>query len=148
MATSIGNEAPEFKAPTPNGSSLSLSDIKGKVTLIDFWASWSRICRIQSPKKVELYKKYQSKGLEIISVSLDGSPNQKNPKSEWRKAINDDNLNWHHVSNLNYFNDTIVKTYHIKSLPSSFLVDDKGKIVAKNLSYKALDDSIAALLNE
>jgi len=146
-ATEIGKVAPAFSAPSPDGKTLSLNDIKGKVTLIDFWASWCRPCRIENPNVVKVYNKYHDKGLEIISVSLDGSRNQKDPKAAWIKAIKEDNLTWHHVSNLNYFNDPVAKSYNIRSIPATFLLDESGKIVAKNLRGPALENAVSKLLD-
>jgi len=94
-----------------------------------------------------IYNKYHDKGLEIISVSLDGSPRQKNSKDAWIKAIEKDNLTWYHISHLSYFNDPIAKQYHIQSIPSTFILDSEGIIIAKNLRGKTLENKIAELLN-
>lgn len=146
-ATQIGAMAPEFSAPNPDGKTLALNDVKGKLTLIDFWASWCKPCRRENPNVVKVYEKYHDKGLEIISVSLDGSRNQKDPKAAWIKAIEDDKLTWSHVSNLNYFNDPVAKAYNIRSIPATFLLDQDGKIVAKNLRGPALEQKVAEYLN-
>jgi len=145
--TEIGKIAPEFSAPTPEGNMLSLSEVKGKITLIDFWAAWCGPCRRENPNLVQIYEKYHDKGLEIIGVSLDGNTRQADPKAAWVKAIADDNLTWPQISNLNYFNGPIVRMYNIKSIPSSFILDAEGKIVAKNLRGAALEEKIAELLN-
>ena len=146
-ATQIGQVAPAFSAPTPDGKMLSLDDVKGKLTLIDFWASWCKPCRRENPNVVKVYNKYHKKGLEIISVSLDGSRSQKDPKAAWIKAIEDDKLTWSHVSNLNYFNDPVAKAYNINSIPATYLLDQDGKIVAKNLRGDALEKKVAEYLN-
>jgi thiol-disulfide isomerase/thioredoxin len=146
-ATQIGNVAPSFSGPTPDGKQLALDDVKGKLTLIDFWASWCKPCRMENPNVVKVYQKYHSKGLEIISVSLDGSRNQKDPKAAWIKAIEEDNLTWNHISNLNYFNDPVAKSYNIRSIPATFLLDENGRIIAKNLRGNALEEAIAKYLN-
>lgn len=138
----IGGKAPDFTAPTPDGKKLSLNNIKGKATIIDFWASWCGPCRRENPNVVKVYNKYHGKGLEIISVSLD-RPGQK---EKWLKAIEDDKLTWHHVSNLNYFNDAVAKQYNIQAIPATFILDADGKIVAKGLRGQALEDKIAELL--
>ncbi len=147
QATQIGSVAPEFSAPDVDGKPLALSDVKGKLTLIDFWASWCKPCRRENPNVVKVYNKYHSKGLEIISVSLDGTRTQKDPKAAWLKAIEDDKLTWHHVSNLKYFNDPVARTYNIRSIPATFLLDENGKIVAKNLRGDALEKKVAEFLN-
>lgn len=139
----IGQMAPDFTAPNTNGESVALNDIKGKVTIIDFWASWCGPCRRENPNVVKTYKKYHDKGLEIIGVSLD-RPDQKD---RWLKAIKDDQLDWHHVSHLNYFNDPVAQLYNITSIPATFILDASGKIVAKNLRGDALEKKIAELLD-
>lgn len=142
-ALNIGKEAPDFSAPSPDGNQLALSDIRGKATIIDFWASWCGPCRKENPNVVKIYQKYHDKGLEIINVSLD----RPGHKDRWIKAIKDDNLTWHHVSNLNYFNDPIAKLYNINAIPATYILDASGKIVAKNLRGAALDEKIGELLN-
>ena len=95
---------------------------------------------------VKLYEKYHDKGLEMIGISLDGNATQKNPKSDWKKAIKEDQLIWDQISNLNYFNDTISKTYSVRSLPASFILNSEGVIVAKNLTGNSLDAKLKELL--
>lgn len=146
-STEIGDVAPNFTAPNPEGKSVSLSDIKGKVTIIDFWAAWCGPCRRENPNVVKVYEKYHEKGLEIIGVSLDGSPKQNDAKAAWLQAIEKDNLTWHQVSNLSFFNDPVAKLYNIQSIPSTFILDSEGKIIAKNLRGEALEAKIAELLN-
>ena len=143
----IGSPAPEFSGPTPNGEIIALKDIKGKVTIIDFWAAWCGPCRRENPNVVKVYEKYHDKGLEIIGVSLDGNPKQKGAKDAWLNAIEKDNLTWYHVSNLQYFNDPIAKQFNISSIPATFIIDEEGLIVAKNLRGQALEDKIKELLN-
>jgi len=145
--TAIGQPVPEFSGPTPNGETIALNDIKGKVTIIDFWAAWCGPCRRENPNVVKVYEKYHDKGLEIIGVSLDGNPKQKGAKDAWLDAIEKDNLTWYHVSNLQYFNDPIAKQFKINSIPATFIIDAEGTIVAKNLRGQALEDKIAELLN-
>ena len=147
LATAIGSIAPAFSAPTPNGDMLALNDVKGKIVILDFWAAWCGPCRRENPNVVNVYNKYHEKGLEIISISLDGTPKQQDPKALWLKAIEDDKLTWHHVSNLQYFQDPIARAYNINSIPATFILDAEGKIIAKNLRGKALDDKMAELLN-
>ena len=146
-ATAIGALAPDFTAPTPDGTEITLSAIRGKVTIIDFWAAWCGPCRKENPNVVKVYEKYHDKGLEIIGVSLDGNPRQKDAKQEWLNAIEKDGLTWHQVSNLNYFNDPVAKQYNIRSIPATFILDGEGKIIAKNLRGPALENKIAELLD-
>ncbi|WP_256260037.1 TlpA disulfide reductase family protein [Winogradskyella luteola] len=144
----IGKVAPNFEAPSPDGKMVSLEDIKGKVTVIDFWAAWCGPCRRENPNVVRIYEEYHDKGLEIIGVSLDGQGRQKDPKKAWVDAIEKDGLTWHHVSNLNYFNDPVAKQYNIQSIPATYILDAEGKIVAKNLRGKALENKIKELLEQ
>ncbi len=145
--TAIGSIAPNFTAPSPEGEAITLNDIKGKVTIIDFWAAWCGPCRRENPNVVEVYKKYHDKGLEIIGVSLDGTPQQKDAKQAWLDAIEQDNLTWHQVSNLKYFNDPIAREYNINAIPATFIIDEDGKIIAKNLRGPALEQKISELLD-
>ena len=140
--TAIGEVAPAFEGPTPTGELVSLASLKGKVTIIDFWASWCRPCRIENPNLVRLYKRMHDKGLEIVGVSLD-----KN-QSSWARAIEDDGLSWNHVSNLKYWQDPIALLYGVRSIPAAFVLNKDGVIVAKNLRGAQLDAKIEELLSE
>ncbi|PTM00499.1 MAG: hypothetical protein DA394_05225 [Candidatus Arcticimaribacter sp.] len=140
--TAIGEVAPAFEGPTPTGELVSLASLKGKVTIIDFWASWCRPCRIENPNLVRLYNRMHDKGLEIIGVSLD-----KN-QSSWVRAIEDDGLSWNHVSNLKYWQDPIALLYGVRSIPAAFVLNKDGVIVAKNLRGAQLDAKIEELLSE
>lgn len=146
-ATAVGSIAPEFSAPDKDGNMIALKDVRGKVTLVDFWAGWCRPCRMENPNVLAVYRKYHEKGLEIIGVSLDGAPNQPNAKEAWLKAVEEDSLPWTQVSNLKYFEDPVAKQYNIQSIPSSFILDADGKIVAKNLRGAELEVKIAELLD-
>lgn len=139
-STEVGAVAPNFTAPDPNGKQLALNDVKGKVTLVDFWAAWCRPCRAENPNLVKVYEKYHSKGLSIIGVSLDKKA------EDWKKAIADDGLNWNHVSNIAYFDDAIAKLYNVDAIPAAFLLDENGIIVAKNLRGSELETKVAELL--
>ncbi len=139
--TNVGAVAPNFSAPSPSGELLALNDIKGKATLIDFWAAWCRPCRAENPNILKVYNKYHDKGLNIIGVSLDKTA------EAWKKAIADDGLIWNHVSNIAYFNDAIAKMYNVDAIPAAFLLDENGVIVAKNLRGPALELKVAELLN-
>lgn len=142
----VGKIAPNFESKTPEGETVSLNDLKGKVTIIDFWAAWCGPCRRENPNVVKVYEQYHDKGLEIIGVSLDGAPNQKDPKKAWLDAIEKDGLEWNHLSSLMYFNDPVAKQYNIKSIPATYILDQEGKIVAKNLRGAALELKIKELL--
>ena len=122
----VGDVAPDFKAPSPNGELVTLNQAKGKFTVIDFWASWCKPCRNQSPELVELYNTYKSQGVNIVSVSLDRS------NKRWLDAIEDDGLNWTHVSNLKHWQDPIAEDYNVRSIPELFLVDDSGTVLARS----------------
>lgn len=146
-ATEIGKLAPDFTAPTPDGKSLNLKQSLGKATIVDFWAAWCGPCRRENPNVVNIYNKYHDKGLEIIGVSLDGNGRQQDPKAAWIKAIEQDKLTWNHVSNLKYFNDPVSRAYNIRSIPATFILDENGIIVAKNLRGAALEAQIAKMLD-
>ncbi|RPG57690.1 MAG: AhpC/TSA family protein [Flavobacteriales bacterium TMED191] len=143
-----GQPAPDFTLPDQNNKSVSLSDFKNKVVLIDFWASWCKPCRMENPKLVKLYTKYSKKDFEIISVSLDGTARQKDSKSAWLKAIKDDNLSpWIHLSELKGWETYVRELYNFNSIPYTVLVDKEGKIVAKNLRGLDLELRIKKLID-
>ena len=137
----VGELAPDFTAPSVDGENITLSENLGKVTLIDFWAAWCRPCRIENPNLVRLYKKYNSSGLQIIGVSLDRT------KEQWEKAISDDNLPWIHVSNLDFWNDPVARMYSIRAIPQSFLLDENGYVIAKNLRGLSLEQKVESALS-
>lgn len=141
--SSLGSKAPNFEAPTPSGEVMSLNDALGTYTIIDFWASWCKPCRIENPNVVKVYEKYHDKGLNIISVSLD----RQGQKQRWVQAIEDDNMDWYHVSNLQFWQDPIAREYNIRSIPATFLLDENGVIIDKNLRGPALEAKIASLLD-
>jgi peroxiredoxin len=140
----IGVKAPDFSAPTPDGGTMALSDALGKYTIIDFWASWCRPCRVENPNVVKVYKKYHDKGLNIISVSLD----REGQHDKWLQAIKDDEMDWYHVSNLQFWNDPIAKEYSVRSIPATFLLDENGVIIDKDLRGAALEAKMASLFEE
>jgi peroxiredoxin len=142
VSTAIGDKAPDFSAANPEGKVISLKESLGKVTIIDFWASWCGPCRAENPNVVALYNEFHDKGLNIIGVSLD----REGDVEKWKAAITKDKLTWAHVSNLKFWNDPIAVTYNIKSIPATFILDAKGNIVAKDLRGDALKAKIAELL--
>lgn len=132
-ATSVGSIAPDLAYPDPDGNIRKLSDLRGKVVLLDFWASWCRPCRGENPHVVAMYQKYHDKGFEVFSVSLDRD------KESWKRAIASDGLVWpNHVSDLKYWSSEAARTYGVSSIPSTFLLDQDGRIIAKNLRGEAL----------
>ncbi|WP_179020190.1 TlpA disulfide reductase family protein [Winogradskyella forsetii] len=142
----VGKVAPNFKAPTANDKMVSLNDLMGKVTIIDFWAAWCGPCRRENPNVVKVYNEFHDQGLEIIGVSLDGSRGQKDPKKAWLDAVEKDQLKWTQVSYLKYFNDPVAQLYNIKSIPATYILDKDGTIVAKNLRGNALKQKVEELL--
>ena len=136
----VGATAPAFKAPTPEGTEMALSEALGKVTIVDFWASWCKPCRAENPSMVKLYNQYHEKGLNVIGVSLD----QK--KEAWIEAIEQDGLPWYQVSHVQGGNDPIAREYQVNSIPATFVLDENGVIIAKGLRGEALYEKIAELL--
>ena len=136
----IGKPAPNFSAPSPEGKTISLKESLGKVTIIDFWASWCGPCRAENPNVVALYNEFHPQGLNIIGVSLDKDA------AKWKDAIAKDGLIWSHVSNLKFWEDPIAKQYNVQSIPATFILDEKGNIVAKDLRGEELRAKVAALL--
>ena len=129
----IGSPAPEINLPSPDGDNVSLSSLKGNYVLIDFWAAWCKPCRQENPNVVRLYNEYHHLGFEILGVSLD-----KN-RDAWLKAINQDNLTWPQVSDLQYFDSEAATAYQIQAIPWTYLIDPDGIIIEKNLRGSALE---------
>ncbi len=139
----LGKKAPDFQAPNPEGKMVKLSESLGKVTIIDFWASWCGPCRIANPELVATYNKFHDQGLNIVGVSLD-RPGQS---EQWKEAIAKDKLTWTNVSNLKFWEDPIAAQYGVKAIPQMFVVNEYGIIVAKDLKGEALNAKIAELLS-
>jgi peroxiredoxin len=139
----VGEAAPDFTAPSIDGSNVTLSKelTKNSVTLLDFWAAWCRPCRIENPNLVRLYKSYNDSGFNIIGVSLDRT------KEQWEQAIEDDNLLWTQVSNLNFWNDPIARRYSIRAIPQSYLINQDGVVIGKNLRGNDLEEKIKFALS-
>lgn len=146
----VGDIAPEISMKGPDGKVLKLSDLRGKVVLIDFWASWCRTCRVENVNYTRVYGKYRDRsfnkagdGFEIFSVSLDTDA------EIWQKAIKNDRLSWkNHVTDLKKWDSEIVTTYNFKYLPHNLLIDKDGKILAKGLFGQNLEEFLAKLLAE
>jgi len=125
----VGMMAPEISLPDPSGKIHSLSALKGKVVLLDFWASWCGPCRKANPHVVEMYNKYKGKGFDVFSVSLD----KQDGKQRWMDAIQQDGLIWgNHVSDLLWWESAPAGVYGVRSIPKTFLIGKDGKIVAVN----------------
>ncbi len=129
-----------FSAKTPEGTITSLNEHLGKVTIVDFWASWCGPCRKENPNVVALYNEFHSKGLNIIGVSLD------NDVAKWKKAIQKDKLTWTHVSNLKGWEDPIAVENKIVEIPATIILDANGNIIARNLRGEELKNRIKELL--
>jgi peroxiredoxin len=133
----LGSEAPDFAQQTPEGKKFGLRDLRGKVVLIDFWASWCKPCRMENPNVKRVYAKYHGRGFEILGVSLDKD------HTAWTNAIQQDGLPWKHVSDLGYWNNAVAQQYGISSIPYTVLVGRDGKVLAKNLRGEALEKKLA-----
>ena len=139
----VGKPVPDISLPSPEGKVYTLSELKGKVVLIDFWASWCGPCRRENPHVVKLYDKYNKKGFEVFSVSLD----RQNQKQRWVDAIKKDNLKWpYHVSDLKFWSSIPAKMYGVNSIPRTFLIDRDGNLVAKNLRGTQIEKELEKLL--
>ena len=158
----VGMPAPDIELPNPEGDKMKLSDLKGSVVLLDFWASWCGPCRKANPHVVETYEKYKSKGFTVFSVSLDGLDKRTKArfkgddaqikkqmdaqKTRWVKAIEKDRLTWDtHVSELAKWDTQAAKMYGVRGIPKTFLIDRDGKIAAINPRYN-LEEAILQVL--
>ena len=141
-ATDVGSMAPDFTLPTPDGGTFTLSSTRGKIVMIDFWAAWCQPCRLENPNVVALYNKYKDKGFDVVGVSLDRE------KEAWIKAIADDQLVWHQVSELKFWQSEIAQKYGVTAIPCTFLLNKEGLILAKNLRGEALAMKLEELLGK
>lgn len=138
----IGGEAPDFTMNNVDDQPVKLSDFRGKVMLVDFWASWCGPCRRENPNVLKAYSKYHDKGFDVLGVSLDKT------KESWLGAIEKDGLVWNHVSDLKGWQNEAAQLYGVSSIPHTVLVDREGKIIARNLRGEALDAKLAEIFGE
>ncbi len=139
--TNIGSPAPEIAVSTPDGGAIKLSDFRGKVTMIDFWASWCKPCRMENPNVVKVYNRFKDKGFEIFGVSLDQS------QEKWIQAIAQDGLTWKHGSELKFWQSSFVPAYNLDGIPMTYLLDENGIIIAKGLRGEELEQKLEELFN-
>jgi len=139
--TNIGDKAPELVFNSPDDKPIALSSLRGKLVLIDFWAAWCPPCRYENPNLVKNHKKYKDRGFEIYQVSLDRT------KAAWLKGIEDDKLDWVHVSDLQYWNSVVVPVYNIQSIPMNYLLDREGKILEHNIRGEELGKRLEEIFN-
>jgi len=135
-----GQIAPEISLPDPNGNNITLSSLKGKVVLIDFWASWCGPCRAANPGVVRLYEKYKDKGFEVFGVSIDSK------KSAWIKAIQRDKITYTQVNDNGGWDASVTQLYGVEGIPATFLLDKKGVLVAVDLEGSNLENKLRDLL--
>lgn len=140
-SVAVGKKAPGITQLTPEGDPLSLSDLKGKYVLIDFWASWCPPCRKESPELVATYAEFKDKNFEILGVSFD-----KNIE-DWVAAIKKDNRNWKHISDLQHWSNGAGIVYGVRAIPQNVLVNPDGKIIARNLHGDQLKQKLSEILN-
>jgi peroxiredoxin len=140
-AVSVGQKAPDFTMNDVNGKPVALSSkIGAKLLLVDFWAAWCGPCREENPNVVKVYNEFHKKGFDVFGISLDQS------KEEWVKAIADDKLSWTHVSDLQRGNNAAAKLYAVNAIPSNFLLDETGTIIARNIRGEELYKKVNEIL--
>lgn len=139
-STSVGKKAPGITQLTPEGEPFSLTDLRGKYVLIDFWAAWCPDCRKENPNLVKTYAEFKDRNFEILGVSFDRK------LEDWVKAIKNDNLTWKHISDLQSWQNAAGTLYGVRSIPQNILVDPDGIIVARNLHGENLNVKLRELL--
>ncbi len=138
----VGAIAPDMSLPDQNGDTIAISDFKGQILLLDFWASWCGPCRRENPTVVKVYDKYKDQGFEVLSVSLDKT------KEKWLAAIEQDGLEWKHMSDLKGWKSLATDVYKVKAIPRTYILDQEGQIIAKNLRGEALERKMEELFSE
>lgn len=139
--TKVGNKAPDFTMKNTEGEPVSLSDFRGQYVLLDFWAAWCGPCRAENPNVVKAYQKYNDQGFTVLGVSLDRN------KENWLKAIEEDNLTWTQVSDLEGWDNRVSKKYGVMSIPQNYLLDEEGVIVAKNIRGEDLHNKLEEIFD-
>jgi len=136
-----GSKAPEISLPNVNGEMINLSSFRGKVVLLDFWASWCGPCRRNNKEVMPVYEKYHDKGFEIFGVSLDDN------KPSWLKAIQQDKMKWKNVIDLKAaYGNELTQTWNLQTIPSTFLIDKKGNLIARDVEKETLEKLLEKLL--
>ncbi len=139
----IGQMAPEITLPNPYKDTLSLSELRGRYVLVDFWGSWCRPCRLEHPNLRRAYRLYKKKGFEVFQVALERN------KEDWKNTLREDKLYWkYQVSEINYMNSQVARLYKVQSIPSNYLINPEGKIIAHNLYGEELLNELARIFSE